>query len=655
MPQALVAIPGYNVISELRNTVAPRSLRARELESIDVVTLHLLPRASISRGDLVAAQAGVATYADLKHPRLARLRRIRADEETVLIETDHAGAETLECLLARDGRMDATRAFRIAEDLLVALVAGEMRGLYHGAIRPACVVLDRDGRAALDGFGFAALIPGPQDFYGVLNRFVPVAGDQRHSKDVFAVAALLFHMLEGRPPLPAEKARIRRDKWPTTAFSSLFDSVAPLDRTEAGALLRQIRELDPQSPTAIQQVLGTSLLDAVEPPPPAPKVERMEMARSSARKLLMNPAFPAVVPAVMGLFLALLFALPFLGDDGRPGAAMSHAQPLPQSTILAAPKAKAESATEKKTAPVVLAPRTDSDPLRDRVIALAEIGDYVGALEAMKGAKHWSADELHEEIGAVLAKAHERYKETYSLGRALAAEGHVGEAEREWENLDRYWPTPELRAMAREERAKLAEVAKELQAQRALIERERAWRKLDAQFIALARELTAEEEYDFAPRITKAEDFFQKAVKSEFLPVRDDAEALLQAVMFERDLFLLTQESIEKRHKRIAMGSVSSRFAAGEIVELTTVSIQVRRPDGTEVIPLARLTGAEKYAFFSQYRNVRTGRQDLGLAVMCIRWGMREQAIAELAAAETTDEPPSRPITVAKRILEEDK
>ena len=660
MTTAVASIPGYNIIAELRGTPAARSYRARELETLDLVTLHLFERASIARADVAAAQSDLARYSNVRQPRLARLRKIRADDEFVLVETDHAGTETLATALARDGALDPARALAIAEDLLVGLVAGEMHGLHHGAIRPDCVVLDRDGHAALDGLGFAGFLPPSRDFYDVLARLVPVAADQRHAKDVYAVAALLYHMIEGHPPIVSDragdvKARIRRDRWMASRFADLFNAVAPLDRAEAATLLRLIRTADAEPPTA-PQPMASPLLDASEPPPPPTAPPRLETARRLGRTFLAGPVWPAVAAASLGALVALLFAGPFLGGEGwHPGA--RSAQPLPAGTALAPVPHKRASPETPKAATIPLpAARSPFEAERERIVALADIGDFRAALESLRSAKDWSSDQLKEELGAIVAKAKDRFRELSELGRSLAADGRLADARREWETMEPFWPGEEFVQESRREQQQLVILGADLMKQKQERDRETAFRRLDAQLLDLARTLLLEEGHDYAAKLQAAEDFFVKTTKLDCLPVRDDAEALYQAMLWERDFFMLVLEHIKLRFKRVMIQAVSDRFGTGEIDELSVTAIRVRRTDTTnESIPLSRLSAAERYAFFREYRNPRTGRQALGLGLMCVRWGLKDQAQLEFAASDAAAEPTPRHVSIARRVLQEEE
>src|SRR4051794_29627177 len=117
-------------------------------------------------------------------------------------------------------------ALAIAIDLCAALTYAHGRGVIHRDIKPENVLIADDGHARLSDFGIARLLdPTPAD--GPLTRPSMVVGTPGYMApearagarpdprmDVYAVGALLKHMLTGRHPDSGDAAR---DRYPTSA------------------------------------------------------------------------------------------------------------------------------------------------------------------------------------------------------------------------------------------------------------------------------------------------------------------------------------------------------------------------------------------------------------------------------------------------------
>jgi len=118
-------------------------------------------------------------------------------------------AEKLEHLLARRGALTMGTALRIIADLSAGIAVAHEAGIWHRSIEPANVLLHRDPRGkvvpTLVDFGIVRLA-GTRHF-GPIGYLAPEQaegelGDGR--ADVWSLALLLVHALEGRPPFVAK-------------------------------------------------------------------------------------------------------------------------------------------------------------------------------------------------------------------------------------------------------------------------------------------------------------------------------------------------------------------------------------------------------------------------------------------------------------------
>jgi serine/threonine protein kinase len=125
---------------------------------------------------------------------------------------EHPVGVTLAEALRRDGPFRPERAVRLAIGIAEPLEAAHMMGVVHGCLRPEDVVLvGPDEGVKLTQFGLdwvrtsrglsrrgARVVGAPYTPYEAPEQLL--TGEATHQSDVFAVGALLYEMLTGRPP-----------------------------------------------------------------------------------------------------------------------------------------------------------------------------------------------------------------------------------------------------------------------------------------------------------------------------------------------------------------------------------------------------------------------------------------------------------------------
>jgi serine/threonine protein kinase len=137
--------------------------RARDLKFNRDVALKVLPphrrfdanrRARFTR----EAQAAAAT----KHPNIAVIYDIDESDGVVLIAMELVEGEPLSDVLDRGG-LPLDRALDIALDVARGLASAHDRGVLHRDMKPANIVLTRDGHPKIIDFGIAKLLSESSD------------------------------------------------------------------------------------------------------------------------------------------------------------------------------------------------------------------------------------------------------------------------------------------------------------------------------------------------------------------------------------------------------------------------------------------------------------------------------------------------------------
>jgi serine/threonine protein kinase len=115
---------------------------------------------------------------------------------------------SLSARIASQGSLSLAEALRLVSDLSGALEALHVRGLVHRDVKPANVMIDERGAAALTDFGLArgiaeTVLTKTGMVVGTVDYLAPelIRGQQAgSSSDVYALGCLLYECLAGAPP-----------------------------------------------------------------------------------------------------------------------------------------------------------------------------------------------------------------------------------------------------------------------------------------------------------------------------------------------------------------------------------------------------------------------------------------------------------------------
>jgi hypothetical protein len=195
----------YRVDRELGRGAFGTALLATDQATGQKVVLKRFHARSLERRALAEASA----LAAVRHPRVVPLLAVERTGEDVFLVMAFAEGGTLQALLDRDGPLPPGRALALTLDMLDGLSALHAAGLAHGDVKPANVLLDRDGRALLADLGSAATLAEPDagltlTSSPVLGSYATVApeilrGARRSPQaDLYSTGAVLYRMLTGQ-------------------------------------------------------------------------------------------------------------------------------------------------------------------------------------------------------------------------------------------------------------------------------------------------------------------------------------------------------------------------------------------------------------------------------------------------------------------------
>ncbi|HEX6838688.1 MAG TPA: protein kinase, partial [Polyangia bacterium] len=381
---------------------------------------------------------------------------------------------------AADLAGDAQRAIAIAREICQALMAAHKAGILHRDLKPENVFLiEREGRRdfvkVLD-FGIAKTMEAVTDRVGRLTNPGVAMGTPEYMApeqaagltidaraDVYAVGAILYEMMSGRPPHEGAHIMEVLTRKATVAPTPLSVLRPDVPRDLESLVMRTLAispELRPQSMQAMATELGK--LSGATPTQEQPLVVTDRVPRNKtpyvAAGILAAAAVVGVTWLVVGRLgsTALPVKQPIAGAAVIPSeTAKAEAPPptgptvFPPTTISNPPPQPSAAPTKVITVekPVVLKPPASTDPKASAPIApanpalaLAEAKRMLGKAQEAKVAERYAeAEDLYNRVRATglvrgealtglaqVAFQRGQYPEAVRLGhRAVEANGGV--------------------------------------------------------------------------------------------------------------------------------------------------------------------------------------------------------------------------------------
>ena len=153
--------------------------------------------------------------ASIEHSNVIPVYEVGEESGLLFIAMRYVEGTDLARVIATEGRLPLERAVQILSELTGALDAAHAKGLVHRDVKPANVLLTREGGGEhlyLADFGLAKLVDSRGQtrtgvFLGTLDYAAPeqLAGQSVDARtDVYAAGCVLYHMLTGSVPFPRE-------------------------------------------------------------------------------------------------------------------------------------------------------------------------------------------------------------------------------------------------------------------------------------------------------------------------------------------------------------------------------------------------------------------------------------------------------------------
>jgi WD40 repeat protein len=212
---------GYEILAELGRGGMGVVYKARQTALQRTVALKMiLSGGHASDTDLARFRTEAESIARLQHPHIVQIHEIGVHDGLPYFSLEFCGGGNLDGKLAGKP-LPARAAAALLEKLAHAVQAAHDKGVIHRDLKPANVLLAEDGTPKITDFGLAkklisglegsALGPGLTQSGSIMGTPSYMAPEQAGGKskelgpacDVYALGAVLYECLTGRPPFLA--------------------------------------------------------------------------------------------------------------------------------------------------------------------------------------------------------------------------------------------------------------------------------------------------------------------------------------------------------------------------------------------------------------------------------------------------------------------
>ncbi len=190
----------FEIIRELGRGGKGVVYLARDTRLDRLVALKFLKTEGVDRQKILH-EAQLASR--IRHPGVVTIYDVVDSPEGMFIVMEYVEGESLESFL-RTHRIDTAFALRLSQELTRILAAAHRKGLVHGDLKPANIILTPEGNIKLLDFGLASLISGSSNTSGTSGTFPYIAPEQilgsppTEQTDIYALGMILYRLFTGK-------------------------------------------------------------------------------------------------------------------------------------------------------------------------------------------------------------------------------------------------------------------------------------------------------------------------------------------------------------------------------------------------------------------------------------------------------------------------
>jgi serine/threonine-protein kinase len=237
-PPDEMLVPGYAIVGELGRGAMGVVYKARQLALNRWVALKMvLAGAHAGEVQLTRFRTEAEAVAGLQHPNIVQIYEIGSHDGLPYLSLEFVDGGSLSDKVHRQPQ-PPREAAHLVETLARAMAYAHERGIIHRDLKPANVLLTANAIPKITDFGLAKRLEQDSSqtksgsLIGTPNYMAPeqARGETRNigpAADIYALGALLYELLTGRPPFQA----------PSTAETLVLvtrDDPAPPSRLQRG-------------------------------------------------------------------------------------------------------------------------------------------------------------------------------------------------------------------------------------------------------------------------------------------------------------------------------------------------------------------------------------------------------------------------------------
>jgi WD40 repeat protein/tRNA A-37 threonylcarbamoyl transferase component Bud32 len=210
-----IAIPGYTIEGIVGRGGMSVVYRARQDRLHRAVAIKMILAGSNARPQqLERLRSEAEAIARLQHPNIVQIHDIGEYRGAPYLALEYVAAGSLSSALEADA-ISPTTAARLVSVLSRAVHHAHGRGIIHRDLKPSNILLTDDGIPKVSDFGLAKLLDGAADStasgavlgtpsYMAPEQIDPTLTAIGPATDVYALGAILYELLAGRPPFKAQ-------------------------------------------------------------------------------------------------------------------------------------------------------------------------------------------------------------------------------------------------------------------------------------------------------------------------------------------------------------------------------------------------------------------------------------------------------------------
>ena len=207
-------IDGYEILDELGRGAMGVVYHARQKDLGRSVALKRIVAGQLAGEEEIRRfRLEAEAAATLEHPGIVPIFEIGEYDDQPYFSMGYVAGGSLSDLL-KEGPLEPEKAARISLELADSVGYAHSKGILHRDLKPGNILIDENGRTRITDFGLAKRLDGTSELTAsgqILGTPSFMAPEQASGKihevrepaDLYALGAILYHMLCGHPPFRA--------------------------------------------------------------------------------------------------------------------------------------------------------------------------------------------------------------------------------------------------------------------------------------------------------------------------------------------------------------------------------------------------------------------------------------------------------------------